>query len=427
MSLYFGQDCVIELLDRNYVDLVSIDASLFGNPRFARGAFGEISMALFRRTIHTDHQNEQNTVQLVAVKTVSSAEPHDLREIQCLRDIGSQHSNIISLLAVYPSSTGNHEIKIVTEYCPVDLYMSLEWRRRRRRHAIAQQPLSLSTIQCIMYDLFNALQYMHTKLRMIHNDIKPGNLLISSDGYMKICDFGLVQPISTSTTLSESSEPSRQRKGMTTLNYRSPEVLFGETCHLPSMDMYATGVILVELLLLPSSATTLFHGTTELEQVQQICTVLGTPNANHWPEYLSLPYGQHFTFQQIYPPRDVTELIPRCCEDETNDGFSDLLRHVFVMDPKSRYTSSEAFQHTWFHNIQEQERQRRLLVQDELIPTELVEPVIIVGGPESNRNTVVAQMQALELAAKRRSFLIDLDQWLSPQVVSEGKKTKSEA
>jgi serine/threonine protein kinase len=288
---------------------------------------------------------------------------------------------------------------------------------------------------------------------MIHNDIKPGNILISSSGCMKMCDFGLVQKITestaptttsttrnsddtTSTTMNGGHRHRPRTIGMTTLNYRSPEVLFGETSYLPSMDIYATGVIFAELLLLPSSSTTLFHGTTEMEQLQQICAILGTPNTNHWPEYKSLPYGQHFTFQHIYPACEVTEFIPRCCE---HDIATDLLRQLFVLDPKLRCTSSEAFRHGWFHNFNDNERQFRLLVQEELIPQVLMEPIIIchdnnniknnntpiqvstaihsatdssnVKFMSERENIVVTKVQALELAAKRRSFLANLDQW----------------
>jgi serine/threonine protein kinase len=289
---------------------------------------------------------------------------------------------------------------------------------------------------------------------MIHNDLKPGNILISSLGYMKLCDFGLVQTITSSTAIHSMDDtdgsstsnnnntgrgrrqtPQRHRiTGMTTLNYRSPEVLLGDMSYQPSMDMYAMGVIFAELLQLPSSSTTLFHGSTEMEQIQQICSLLGTPNTDHWPEYVSLPYGQHFTFQHIHRSCDVTEFIPRCWED---DMATDLLRRILVLDPKLRCTSWEALQHEWFHNFHntgmQQQRQCRLLVQEELIPPELVEPMILChnrhhihtenrSSPpsmdschnpnKSERDDIaITTIQALELAAKRRSFLDNLDQW----------------
>ncbi len=36
-----------------------------------------------------------------------------------------------------------------------------------------------------------ALHYLHTKLKVIHRDVKPSNILINENGDVKICDFGI--------------------------------------------------------------------------------------------------------------------------------------------------------------------------------------------------------------------------------------------
>jgi mitogen-activated protein kinase kinase 3 len=37
----------------------------------------------------------------------------------------------------------------------------------------------------------SALHYLHTRLRVIHRDVKPSNILISRTGKVKMCDFGI--------------------------------------------------------------------------------------------------------------------------------------------------------------------------------------------------------------------------------------------
>ena len=37
----------------------------------------------------------------------------------------------------------------------------------------------------------NALNYLHSKLHVIHRDVKPSNILINRDGNVKMCDFGI--------------------------------------------------------------------------------------------------------------------------------------------------------------------------------------------------------------------------------------------
>lgn len=39
--------------------------------------------------------------------------------------------------------------------------------------------------------MISALDYLHTKLQVIHRDVKPSNILINRDGDVKMCDFGI--------------------------------------------------------------------------------------------------------------------------------------------------------------------------------------------------------------------------------------------
>ena len=43
----------------------------------------------------------------------------------------------------------------------------------------------------IAFSVVSALHYLHTKLRVIHRDVKPSNILMSTNGKVKMCDFGI--------------------------------------------------------------------------------------------------------------------------------------------------------------------------------------------------------------------------------------------
>lgn len=43
----------------------------------------------------------------------------------------------------------------------------------------------------VTVSVVNALHYLHTKLRVIHRDVKPSNILINRQGQVKMCDFGI--------------------------------------------------------------------------------------------------------------------------------------------------------------------------------------------------------------------------------------------
>ena len=59
----------------------------------------------------------------------------------------------------------------------------------------------------IAFSVVSALHYLHTKLKVIHRDVKPSNILISVSGKVKMCDFGisgyLVDSVAKETTKKE--------------------------------------------------------------------------------------------------------------------------------------------------------------------------------------------------------------------------------
>ena len=54
------------------------------------------------------------------------------------------------------------------------------------------------TVQIIAKQLVKALHYLHSH-RIIHRDMKPQNVLIGSNGTLKLCDFGFARSMSTNT------------------------------------------------------------------------------------------------------------------------------------------------------------------------------------------------------------------------------------
>ncbi len=93
----------------------------------------------------------------------------------------------------------------------------------------------------IIEGVLTALEYSH-RAGVVHRDIKPGNIMITSSGQVKVMDFGIARAISeSSATIAQTSAI------LGTAKYFSPEQARGESVDART-DLYSTGVVLYELL-----------------------------------------------------------------------------------------------------------------------------------------------------------------------------------
>lgn len=112
------------------------------------------------------------------------------------------------------------------------------WMRRKFRN----QPLPIETVLHIIRQVAAALDYAHEQ-KVMHRDIKPGNIMITPAGTIKILDFGLAAQIRSSM-----SRESMAYTGISgTAPYMAPEQWRGRP-QGAAADQYALGVMTYELL-----------------------------------------------------------------------------------------------------------------------------------------------------------------------------------
>ncbi|CAG9581490.1 unnamed protein product [Danaus chrysippus] len=239
-----------------------------------------------------------------------------LREIQVL--MACRHENIVQLKEVLVGRS-LESIFLSMEYCEQDLASLLD---------NMTSPFTESQVKCLMLQVLKGLKYLHSNF-IVHRDLKVSNLLLTDKGCVKIADFGLARWLGAT----RSATPR-----VVTLWYRAPELLLQSPKQTPALDMWAAGCILGELL----ANKPLLPGRTEIEQLELIVDLLGTPSDAIWPEFSALPALQNFTLKQ-QPYNNLKQKFPWL----SAAGLR-LLNFLFMYDPNKRATAEECLQSSYF-------------------------------------------------------------------------------
>jgi renal tumor antigen len=175
-------------------------------------------------------------------------------------------------------------------------------------------------------------------------DIKPENILIENTSEMgrglKLADFGSCRGIYSKQPYTEY---------ISTRWYRAPECLLTDGYYGPEMDLWGAGSVFFEI----TSLYPLFPGTNELDQINRIHKVLGTPG----PELLAKfkrNGAAHVNFD--FPEQKgigIAQLIPHASPD-----CVDLTVKMLAYDAADRMSAREGLQHPYFRDIRELEARR---------------------------------------------------------------------
>ncbi len=113
---------------------------------------------------------------------------------------------------------------------------------------LTEGPLPLKNALQMATEIAEALNAAHKK-DIVHRDLKPSNVMLTSDGHVKVTDFGLAKRVTPSDDQAEEITTALTREGSTlgTIPYMSPEQLKGERVDARS-DIFSFGVVLYEML-----------------------------------------------------------------------------------------------------------------------------------------------------------------------------------
>ncbi len=241
-----------------------------------------------------------------------------VREIKLLQSL--RHRNIVNLQEVMVEK---NDCFMVFEYLSHDLTGLLN-----HPHFKLEPPQK----KHLAKQLFEGLDYLHVR-GVLHRDIKAANILVSSDGILKIADFGLARFYAKRHQLDYTNR-------VITIWYRSPELLLGETQYTAAVDMWSAACVMMEIFV----QKPIFAGDgTEMSQLDKIYNVLGTPNRHEWPGLVDMAW-----FELLRPTAKRKNVFSDMFSAQLTPAAYELMQLMFMYDPAKRPTAEEVLAHAYF-------------------------------------------------------------------------------
>ncbi|KAF4316488.1 hypothetical protein BBO99_00007462, partial [Phytophthora kernoviae] len=181
---------------------------------------------------------DEETGCLMAVKEIRISEESECaireatREVELLRSL--KHEHIVKYLGCHVDSEAQ-TLSIFTEWVPGG---SLEHNRKLFGG-------NERVVRRFTHQLLSGVAYLHSK-SIIHQDIKPTNILVDQNGVVKIADFGSSRLTNSATTNCNASGSNRSLRG--TPNYMAPEVIKQSAGRSRKADIWSIGCTVLRLL-----------------------------------------------------------------------------------------------------------------------------------------------------------------------------------
>jgi len=225
------------------------------------------------------------------------------------------HENIHKVIDMFISQNKNQYL--ITPYFKNNLY------------DYVSKKLPEKVIKQIIYQILCGVNYLHS-LKYLHRDIKPDNILLSSEGKIILTDFDLCRQESK-------GKDDPMTRTAVTLYYRAPEIFFGDSYYGNKIDIWSIGCVFAELVI----GKPIFKANNELGTLSNIIENIGCPNEDNWPGVSKLPNYLPFGGGEFKLGKTLKE------GGLSIDGIN-MVTKMLMLDPKKRPTCEEMIKNDYF-------------------------------------------------------------------------------
>ncbi|NXI46435.1 STK11 kinase, partial [Galbula dea] len=237
------------------------------------------------------------------LRRIPNGEANVKKEIQLLRRL--RHRNVIQLVDVLYNEEKQKIYPLPGALPPSHCYMVMEYcvcGMQEMLDSVPEKRFPVFQAHGYFCQLIDGLEYLHSQ-GIVHKDIKPGNLLLTTNGTLKISDLGVAE------ALHPFAEDDTCRTSQGSPAFQPPEIANGlDTFSGFKVDIWSAGV-------------TLYNITTGLYPFE---------GDNIYKLFENIGKGDYSIPEDCGPP------------------LSDLLRGMLEYDPAKRFSIQQIRQHSWF-------------------------------------------------------------------------------
>ncbi|XP_052890587.1 MAPK/MAK/MRK overlapping kinase-like [Anopheles moucheti] len=245
-------------------------------------------------------------------------------EIQLMKSVPN-HPNIMH---IFDHVFEKNALTLIMDLMDMSLYNYMQTRAR---------PFSENRVRRMLYQIVLGLEHLHQN-GVFHRDVKPENILVKFSGgiagrreALQLADFGSATRITNRPPFAIY---------IATRWYRAPECMLSLGYYGPKMDIWAVGCCFYEMLTLKP----LFQGDSEVEMLDAIHTLLGSPSSTILEQFSPLNVNN-----LKFPNRKGIEL--RLHLPLMNPIGVDLLKKMLIYAPDRRISAKNLVKHVYFEEL----------------------------------------------------------------------------